>query len=423
MHPHLFLFSFWVMCISVLGCGGADAKRKEKSTEHSVTSESSPLATVETSVKTDEKPPIEIVNAPAPDNPFDNPNFVQPGIIGSSDSKSVDDESMAVKLDFKHELPPLPTANVRQYKRWKQLGRIRVGFSHLDTVRLSPDEKYVMAMSNNEGTVRIYDFKTRKLINNYSILGVSSFGRCDVLFWPVAEKDPMVLVAKKSGLFLYKGLKGEPYASLYSEPTDEIWWTDDLKTLVGTGASKKRRGALISFYKRKSPAALELIKAVSYPRYIWAVDVSRDNRLLAVASNDIKLYDLETGELLWSTPAPSALWSVDISPDGSKVAFGGSHLEIVDSKDPRKKTIYRKFNNNINTVRFSPSGDAVFASAYDGRIRIVSSDLSKPVATLIKVLRHGGTANVYQMAFSKDGNLMVSVSGDQTVRIWGRRKR
>jgi WD40 repeat protein len=65
----------------------------------------------------------------------------------------------------------------------------------------------------------------------------------------------------------------------------------------------------------------------------------------------------------------------------------------------------------------------VFVSSYDGRVRIISSDLSNSTGKMLKMLKHGGTANVYEMDFTKDGNMMASVSGDKTVRIWGGRKR
>jgi WD40 repeat protein len=177
---------------------------------------------------------------------------------------------------------------------------------------------------------------------------------------------------------------------------------------------------VLSFYRRKSPPGLELIRAIATGLHIYEVDISRDNRFLAIAtSSDIHLYSLETGAQIWQTPAPQYIWSVDISPDGTKVAFGGESLVIVDIQNPSRRTEYFKFNNNINRVRFSPSGDAVFASSYDGHIRVIAADLSSPNGKLITTFRHGGTANVYEMDFTKDGRRMVSVSGDKTVRVWG----
>jgi WD40 repeat protein len=245
-----------------------------------------------------------------------------------------------------------------------------------------------------------------------------------VLFWPVIEKEPLVLFAKNNGLMLYRALQGEPHSYLIQVNTREIRWSDDKQTLVGIGRPPKQKESVLSFYRRKTPPGLEVIREVPVETYAMEVDISRDNKLLAMAgSGYVELYSLETGEQLWKVPAPESLWSVDISPDSTKVAFGCSYLVIVDIENPERKTTYSKFNNNINRVRFSPSGDAVFVSSYDGRVRIISSDLSNSTGKMLKMLKHGGTANVYEMDFTEDGNLMASVSGDKTVRIWGGKKR
>ena len=367
----------------------------------------------------------EVVRAPVSDpNPFDNPEMFA-GNSGNAEPTAVPNDPnrpMKISLDFHSpgDVPPFPAPNPRQYKQWRQKGRIPVGFSHLDQVCFSPDAALILAMSENEGTVRIYDAETLKLINNYSILGTTSFSSFDVLFWPVIEKEPLLLFAKGNGLMLYRALQGEPLSYLRPDPTSEIRWSDDRQTLVAYGHTKDKKGYTVSFYRRKSPPGLELIASVQLETGVRELDISRDNRFLAVAATpNIELYSLETGEKIWSTPAPRYVWSVDISPDGTLVAFGGEHLVIADIQNPNRRTEYFKFNNNINRVRFSPSGDAVFVSSYDGHIRIVAADLSSPKGKLIGTLRHGGTANVYEMDFAADGNRMVSVSGDKTVRVWG----
>ena len=60
-------------------------------------------------------------------------------------------------------------------------------------------------------------------------------------------------------------------------------------------------------------------------------------------------------------------------------------------------------------MRFSPSGDVVAASSYDGRIRLFTPSLERPELPLVQTLRHGGTANVYALAFTRDGDRLVII--------------
>jgi hypothetical protein len=123
---------------------------------------------------------------------------------------------------------------------------------------------------------------------------------------------------------------------------------------------------------------------------------------------------------------------VALSPDGRYVAVGGAALVLVDLANPARRAHYGYFHNNIDTVRFSPSGDAVVASSYDGRVRIFAIE-SVPLALptpssaepvrvqglalrLLRELSHAGRANVYEFVFDADGNGLWSGSGDRTLR-------
>jgi WD40 repeat protein len=137
-------------------------------------------------------------------------------------------------------------------------------------------------------------------------------------------------------------------------------------------------------------------------------------------SDRVELIELRAGEVVWSVPSPRYSNTIDISPDGRIVAVGGEFLSLIDADNPLRSSTYRDFANNIHTVRFSPSGDAVAVSSYDGHIRIISTDMKTPDATLIKVLRHAGDSSVYSLVFGRDGSFLISSSGDRTIRFWGK---
>jgi WD40 repeat protein len=136
-------------------------------------------------------------------------------------------------------------------------------------------------------------------------------------------------------------------------------------------------------------------------------------------SNQVEVLDLAERKALWVAPVPEYSNSVDISRDDQRVAVGGSSVVLFDMNDGRRVGGDAHFGNNIHRVRFSPSGDALAVSSYEGKIRIFDATKPGPALPLRKLLRHTGTANVYAIAFNRDGSELVSGSGDQTVRVWG----
>jgi hypothetical protein len=153
-----------------------------------------------------------------------------------------------------------------------------------------------------------------------------------------------------------------------------------------------------------------------------AWDLSRDNRLLAVAgypTGTLTVYDLWSGEKVLRLQAPKYAASIAFSPDGRWLAAGGKGLLLIDLANPQRRAFYSYFFNNSNTVAFSPSGDAIAVSSYDGHIRLFRYASSGPSLSLIRSLRHTGRSNVYRIQFDKEGDSLLSASGDQTVRIFG----
>jgi WD40 repeat protein len=330
---------------------------------------------------------------------------------------------LLVPLPFGDGGPDLPAADPGHYARWRQLARIHVGQSHLDTADVSADGRLLLARSDNEATVRIYDRKTRKLRGNFAVPGFApgAFKAGDVTFWPDPEDPALFLVGDGEGLALFDASSGDLVARLAERPLRRLRWSADRRVLVGLTAGRDSR---LVFLERGARRNLAHLATLALPHRVDGWDLSDDNRLLAAVTypdDRLGLYDLEKGERRWSIPAPTYAAGVDISPDGRLVAVGGNHLLVVDAADPARRSRHDGFDNNINTVRFSPSGDAVAASSYDGRIRIFRADVARPELRLLKTLRHGGTANVYSLVFLDGGERLMSVSGDRTLRIWGTR--
>jgi WD40 repeat protein len=289
-----------------------------------------------------------------------------------------------------------------------------------------PDEQHLVVMSQAEATVRVYDARTRKLLANHKIAGFEpgKWMRGEVTSWP-DPATPGFLVGNSEGLRLYDLIAGTEVERFSAVSTWSLRWSPDRRFLVAAEMDLDRQVSRLRFYAR---AARSLTKIAEFetPERIDAIALSPDNRRAAVVTypNDhFELYDLQSGQKLWSIAAPAYAGTVDISPDGTAVAVGGAEVWIVgaaDPSDPAYRASYTKLGNNAHRVRFSPSGDALVATAYDGHARILSSDAGPSTLKLLKDLRHSGTANVYAADFLEDGSGLVTSSGDRSVRLWGR---
>ena len=335
------------------------------------------------------------------------------------------DQPVILDIDDDFLSQPLPPANPDLYKQWKEKALINVGEGYLTTMDLTGDGQYILAMSQSEATARVYLRETRKLIGNFQIPGFrrDSFDRGDIIFWPGTNDEPMFLAGNTVGLNLFDALTGNLVAHLHDSPVWSMRWSPDGRILICVVSDIDTQTSKLTFFKRISPQSLEEIKTIPFENRVDGFVLTRDNRFMAVTlypSDQVELIDLHTGEVVWSIPAPEYASTVDISPDGRIVAVGGGSLSLIDINNPLHCSTYRDFQNNIDCVRFSPSGDAVAVSSYDGHIRIISTEMKTSDATLIKDLRHAGISNVYSLVFGRDGSFLVSSSGDRTIRFWGK---
>src|SRR5262245_20398934 len=107
---------------------------------------------------------------------------------------------------------------------------------------------------------------------------------------------------------------------------------------------------------------------------------------------------------------------MSLSPDGKRlVVSAGQNLEIWDARSGNILTAWRNAHRDaIGTVAWDPRGEAVASSgSRDNTIAIWSPDSPSPRTRLL-----GHEGPVVAIAYSPDGNQLVSGSMDQTVRFW-----
>lgn len=107
--------------------------------------------------------------------------------------------------------------------------------------------------------------------------------------------------------------------------------------------------------------------------------------------------------------------SLAFSPNGQQLAAGyfNNTLRVWNLADG-KTTDVTAHKGGITAVRFNPAGDQIATSGMDHSILIWANP---PAAMPVKTLA-GHTRWVRDLAFTPDGQRLVSVSDDRSVRVW-----
>lgn len=143
--------------------------------------------------------------------------------------------------------------------------------------------------------------------------------------------------------------------------------------------------------------------------------LSTDNSILITASLDgsVRLWDFQNGSPLEVFNYGTDVLDIDLSPNGRLIAAGrkDGFVSIINL-DIRKNVYNYNFSRGpVGIVQFHPSGDWLAIGTKNGSVRLwkVMSGflLGGPVHD----------SEIFNMAFSPDGKLVVSASEDSTARV------
>ncbi|MES2789410.1 MAG: c-type cytochrome domain-containing protein [Planctomycetota bacterium] len=157
---------------------------------------------------------------------------------------------------------------------------------------------------------------------------------------------------------------------------------------------------------------------------LFAAILSADGKTLATGSYDrqIILWNAETGEQLRTLKGHNdAIYDLAFNPAGTVVASASGDQTVKlwqVATGTRLDTLSQPLKEQF-CVSFSPDGQAVVAGGVDNRLRVwkfMSADVPQINPLLLARFAHEGP--LVQLAFSKDGKQLVSVSEDRTVKLW-----
>jgi len=316
---------------------------------------------------------------------------------------------------------PAGTPASADWSKWAQLNSITVGHGYLTDNDVSPDGALALVVSEEEALVRVYDLKTLKPIQRLTVPGFEKYGHLAALFWPIPSDAPAFVSGGEKEFTLRDAKTGAVLQQFGTGPTQRLRLSSDRTLLMRLETTPDRPISTLRFYRIQAPAALTELDAIEIADRVLDWDLNAANELVTyvTVSDQLRCIDRKTKKERWSIASPKYANAVRFSPDGAQVACGGDKLTIVDAETAKTNATRAAFKNNINTIAYAPQGGAVAVSSYDGRVRIIGTDLTMSTLPVLKELKHSGTANVYGLTFFANGKRLLSSSGDKTLRIWG----
>ena len=142
-----------------------------------------------------------------------------------------------------------------------------------------------------------------------------------------------------------------------------------------------------------------------------------NKQIIASGSYDktIKIWNLQTGELMSTLTGTSMIHTLAISPDGHTLISNGDNnsIKIWDLNTAVNKVL-RGHSNLVLSLAISPDGKTLLSGSRDHTIKLWDISTGEIIDTITKDC--GDTITAFD--FSPDGKILVSSSSDNTIRIW-----
>jgi WD40 repeat protein len=308
----------------------------------------------------------------------------------------------------------------------KEVLRLRGATSRLASAEFSPDGKQILT-SCYDGSARLHDAATGKLLHTLTGGDKSAFLGTFALLLARFSPDGKRALTVTTNMSLFSGYGGFDEEKV---PLDPDY---DPKARPTGGGGATYGGAMASTGATNIVARLwdvatgkqvgscyQLPPSLFKVGHVWhpyAAAFSPDGKRLAVTFADgaATLFDGATGQVVRDLSGHEGrVTAVAFSPDGRLVATGADDrtVRLWDAQTGREVLRLRGHTALVTGIAFDAAGKRLLSRAQDNTARV----WEVPSGAEAAVLR-GHTGEVADAVFSPDGR-HVATAGDSTVRLW-----
>ena len=155
-----------------------------------------------------------------------------------------------------------------------------------------------------------------------------------------------------------------------------------------------------------------------HDRDVRSVAFSPDGITLASAEAGagavVKLWNVQTGTLIWTITTGSGWGGVAFSPDGTTLAClnENDEVKLLDVQTGLEKLTIAG-HTGVMSLAFSPDGSTLASGSWYKTAKLWDVQTGVLTKTLL-----GHTGAIYEVAFSSDGRTLATGADDKTIKLW-----
>ena len=321
-----------------------------------------------------------------------------------------------------------PSSNV-EYTKWQlpDGAKTRLGKGVINEIKFSPDGTQ-FAVATTLG-VWIYDAKTG---NEISLLDGDRQNILDIAY---SSDGHRIIGANSAGRLPQWNVTTGALESVFMKDDiksfKSVFFSDDSSYLISVNVSQNKIN-VFNFDDVHTPLQISNIDFDFKDAHNPVIALSQDKHLLAIAVSEqghnspIHVWDMLSGKYKF-TQIGHTRWikSLAFSPDGKTLASGDQYrtIKLWDMDAQVIRSTYRA-PVSFSSLAFLPNGKLLASGSHDGSVYLWNPTkeqkglLGKVAQYFPKLRLKKHNYEVTALAFSPDGNMLITGSKDGTIRSW-----